>query len=69
MTRISPTILCCRVGAKGKGRASQTVGAPEARSTFECFPKLFAAHGGALYWVVNWVLLSVLKVKASPGND
>lgn len=42
-----------------------TVEAPEARYTLECFPMLFALGGIALYWVMNRVCLSVLKVKAS----
>jgi Dolichyl-phosphate-mannose-protein mannosyltransferase len=42
-----------------------TVEAPEARYTLECFPMLFALGGIALYWLMNRVCLSVLKVKAS----
>lgn len=42
-----------------------TVEAPEARYTLEWFPMLFALGGIALYWVMNRVCLSVLKVKAS----
>ena len=45
-----------------------TVSAPEARYTLECFPMLFALGGVALYRCTNVVLLSVLKVKASPGS-
>jgi hypothetical protein len=45
-----------------------TVEAPEARYTLECFPMLFALGGVALYRVTCWVLLSVLKVKASAGR-
>jgi hypothetical protein len=45
-----------------------TVEAPEARYTLEFFPLLFALGGIALYRVTYWVLLSVLKVKASPGK-
>jgi len=45
-----------------------TVEAPEARYTLECFPMLFALGGVALYRLTNWVLLSVLKVKASAGS-
>jgi len=44
-----------------------TVEAPEARYTLECFPMLFALGGIALYRFTNWVLLSVLNVKASAG--
>jgi Dolichyl-phosphate-mannose-protein mannosyltransferase len=44
-----------------------SVGAPEARYTIECFPILFVLGGIALYRLMNWVLLSVLKVKASAG--
>jgi hypothetical protein len=44
-----------------------TVEAPEARYTLECFPMLFALGGIALYRFTNWVLLSVLNVKASEG--
>jgi hypothetical protein len=46
-----------------------TIEAPETRYTLECFPLLFvlAAIGG--YRVTRWVLLSVLKVKASLGKD
>ena len=46
-----------------------TVEAPEARYTIECFPMLFALGGIALYRLMIWVLLSVLKVKASEGSD
>jgi 4-amino-4-deoxy-L-arabinose transferase-like glycosyltransferase len=46
-----------------------TVEAPEARYTLECFPMLFVLGGIALYRFVNWVLLSVLKVKTSEGKD
>ena len=46
-----------------------TVEAPEARYTLECFPMLFAMGGVALYRLMVWVLLSVLKVKASEGSD
>ncbi len=46
-----------------------TVEAPEARYTLECFPMLFVLGGVALYRLMNWVLLSVLKVKASEGRD
>lgn len=42
-----------------------TVEAPEARYTLECFPILFVLGGIALYRLTYWVLLSVLKVKAS----
>ncbi|MGB6686280.1 MAG: glycosyltransferase family 39 protein [Terracidiphilus sp.] len=42
-----------------------TIEAPEARYTLECFPMLFALGGIALYRLINWVFLSVLKVKAS----
>jgi hypothetical protein len=45
-----------------------TVEAPEARYTLECFPMLFALGGVALYRFTCWVLLSVLKVKASAGS-
>ena len=45
-----------------------TVAAPEARYTLECFPMLFTLGGIALYRLMNWVLLSVLKVKASAGR-
>jgi hypothetical protein len=45
-----------------------TVEAPEARYTLECFPMLFVLGGIALYRFTNWVLLSVLKVKASEGS-
>jgi len=45
-----------------------TVEAPEARYTLECFPMLFALGGVGAYRLTNWVLLSVLKVKASPGK-
>jgi hypothetical protein len=45
-----------------------TVEAPEARYTLECFPMLFALGGVALYRLIVWVLLSVLKVNASEGN-
>ena len=46
-----------------------TVEAPEARYTLECFPMLFVLGGIALYRFTNWVLLSVLKAKASEGRD
>jgi hypothetical protein len=46
-----------------------TVEAPEARYTIECFPMLFALAGIALYRFTYWVLLSVLRAKASPGRD
>lgn len=46
-----------------------TVEAPEARYTLECFPMLFALGGVALYRLMYWVLLSVLKVNASAGRD
>jgi hypothetical protein len=46
-----------------------TVEAPEARYTLECFPMLFVLGGVALYRLMTWVLLSVLKVKASEGRD
>jgi hypothetical protein len=46
-----------------------TVEAPEARYTLECFPILFVAGGIALYRLINWVLLSVLKVNAPEGRD
>ena len=45
-----------------------SVSAPEARYTLECFPMLFALGGVALYRFTTVVLLSVLKVKASPGS-
>jgi hypothetical protein len=45
-----------------------TIEAPEARYTLECFPMLFALGGIALYWFLNCVLLSVFRVKASPGK-
>jgi Dolichyl-phosphate-mannose-protein mannosyltransferase len=45
-----------------------TVEAPEARYTLECFPMLFVLGGIAFYRFTNWVLLSVLKVKASEGS-
>jgi len=45
-----------------------TVEAPEARYTLECFPMLFVLGGIALYRLMYWVLLSVLKVKASAGR-
>jgi hypothetical protein len=45
-----------------------TVESPEARYTLECFPMLFVLGGMALYRLTNWVLLSVLKVKASAGG-
>ena len=45
-----------------------TVEAPETRYTLECFPMLFVLDGIALYRSTNWVLLSVLKVKASEGR-
>lgn len=43
--------------------------APEARYTLECFPMLFVLCGLAFYRFTVWVLLSVLKLKASDGND
>ena len=46
-----------------------TVEAPEARYTLECFPMLFVLGGIALYRLMNWVLLSVLKVNTSEGRD
>jgi len=46
-----------------------TIEAPEARYTLECFPMLFALGGVALYRLMNWVFLSVLKLKASLGID
>ncbi len=45
-----------------------TVEAPEARYTLEAFPMLFALSGVGLYWLVNCVCLSVVKVKASDGS-
>jgi hypothetical protein len=45
-----------------------TIGAPEARYTLECFPMLFALGGVALYRLITWVLLVVLKVNASTGR-
>jgi hypothetical protein len=45
-----------------------SVSGPEARYTLECFPMLFALGGVALYRFTVVVLLSVLKVKASPGS-
>jgi hypothetical protein len=45
-----------------------TVEAPEARYTLEAFPMLFALGGVGLYWLVNCVCLSVVKVKASDGS-
>jgi len=45
-----------------------TIAAPEARYTLECFPMLFALGGVALYRFTTWVLLVVLKVKASAGR-
>ena len=45
-----------------------TVEAPEARYTLECFPMLFVLGGIAFYRFTNWVLLSVLNVKASAGR-
>jgi hypothetical protein len=45
-----------------------TVEAPESRYTIECFPMLFALGGVALYRFTNWVLLSVLRTKASAGR-
>jgi hypothetical protein len=45
-----------------------TVEAPETRYTIECFPMLFALGGVALYRFTCWVLLSVLKLKASDGR-
>ena len=44
-----------------------SVGAPEARYTIECFPVLFVLGGIAFYRLMYWVLLSVLKAKASAG--
>ncbi len=46
-----------------------TIEAPETRYTLECFPMLFALGGVALYRFTYCVLPSVLKVKASAGND
>jgi hypothetical protein len=46
-----------------------TIEAPETRYTLECFPMLFVLAGIGGYRVINWVLLSVLKVKASLGKD
>jgi hypothetical protein len=46
-----------------------TVEAPEARYTLECFPMLFVLGGVALYRLMYWVLLSVLKLNASEGMD
>lgn len=46
-----------------------TIEGPEARYTIECFPMLFALGGIALYRLMNWVFLAVLKVKASDGSD
>jgi len=46
-----------------------TVEAPEARYTLECFPMVFALGGVALYRLTYVGLGSVLKVKASEGND
>jgi hypothetical protein len=46
-----------------------TVEAPEARYTLECFPMLFVLGGMALYRLMYWVLLSVLKLNASEGMD
>jgi len=46
-----------------------TIEAPETRYTLECFPMLFVLAGIGGYRVMCWVLLSVLKVKASPGKD
>ena len=45
-----------------------TIEAPEARYTLECLPMLFALGGVALYRFTTWVLLVVLKVKASAGR-
>jgi hypothetical protein len=45
-----------------------TVEAPETRYTLEFFPMLFALGGIGLYWVVNRVCLSVLRVKASAAR-
>jgi hypothetical protein len=45
-----------------------TVEAPEARYTLECFPMLFVLGGVALYRLMYWVLLSVLKANASEGR-
>jgi hypothetical protein len=45
-----------------------SVAGPEARYTLECFPMLLALGGVALYRFTYWVLLSVLKVKASAGR-
>jgi hypothetical protein len=46
-----------------------TIEAPEARYTLECFPMLFALGGIALYRLMYWVFLSVLKVNRSAGID
>lgn len=46
-----------------------TISAPEARYTLECFPMLLALGAVALYRLMYVVLLSVLKVKASPGSE
>ncbi len=45
-----------------------TIEAPETRYTLECFPMLFVLGGIGVYRLTNWVLLSVLKVKASLGR-
>jgi hypothetical protein len=45
-----------------------SISAPEARYTLECFPMLFVFGGIGLYRLMYWVLLSVLKVKASEGS-
>jgi hypothetical protein len=45
-----------------------SIGAPEARYTLECFPMIFVLGGVGFYLLMNWVLLSVLKVKASEGR-
>jgi hypothetical protein len=45
-----------------------TIEAPETRYTLEFFPIFFATGGIALYWLMNSVLLLVLRVKASTGN-
>jgi multisubunit Na+/H+ antiporter MnhB subunit len=45
-----------------------TVEAPEARYTLECFPMLFVLGGVALYRLMYWVLLSVLKANTLEGS-
>ncbi|MGA2352528.1 MAG: glycosyltransferase family 39 protein [Terracidiphilus sp.] len=45
-----------------------TIEAPETRYTIEFFPMLFALGGVALYRLMNWVWLSVFKMKASAGR-